>query len=68
MNAIKEIRLYLNYDQKHFARVLGLSPSAISRLEDGQVKPSFKTIRKIRDIIKVSGTKLYSVDRLLEEL
>ena len=66
---IKEIREYLRYDtQTAFARALGLSPSAISRLEAGRVHPSFKTIQQLRAMIKRTGNKTYSIDELLEEL
>jgi transcriptional regulator with XRE-family HTH domain len=55
---IKEAREQRNISQEHFAKAIALSPSAYSRLENGETQITINTLDKIAKELKLSLTDL----------
>lgn len=51
---VQEKRLALDMDQKYFAYKLGITPSAVSRMEAGVLPNDPERLVKIADILHVS--------------
>lgn len=65
---IKKFRKEAGLTQKALASKSGLSFSMISKLECGdQLNPSFETIKKIADVLKVNPAKLISTPLSIED-
>ncbi len=65
---IKRFRKEAGLTQKALAGKSGLSFSMISKLESGeQSNPSFETIKKIADVLKISPGKLVSTPMSIED-
>lgn len=47
VNVVRELRERAGLTQELLARLTGISPSAISRLENGHVSPTLETLRRI---------------------
>lgn len=51
---IKELRIKLGMNQTDLAIAAGLTPAAISQFESGIRRPSFHTLKKLSDALKVT--------------
>lgn len=47
---LKAARIYLNLKGNEFAKILNISPAALSQIETGKRKPSIKLIEKVCSI------------------
>lgn len=65
---IKKFRKDAELTQKELARKSGLSFSMVSKLESGeQANPSFETIRKIADVLRISPGELVNAPPSIED-
>ncbi|MCP3978766.1 MAG: helix-turn-helix transcriptional regulator [bacterium] len=53
-------RLRRGLSQATVARRSGVAPSYISRIENGRVQPSFRTVQRVADAVRVSVGELVS--------
>lgn len=58
---LKEIRLELNYTQKHFAEAIGVSDDCVYQWEKGRSQPSIQILRKICKTFNISADYLIGV-------
>lgn len=55
---IRRVREEKSYDQAELARLAGLSPTALWRIEHGQRQPRGKTVRALADALSVGINEL----------
>lgn len=56
---IKELREYLGLNQSQLAKLSGLTPAAISQIENGLREPSLSSIEKICDALEIKPAYLF---------
>lgn len=59
---LRQIRRSKDLTQETIAEATGLSVNFISLLENGDAAPSFDTIEKIAEALKVTVTELFTFD------
>lgn len=60
---IREVRKLRGYTQEKFAELLEISPSSISKIENGIFQPSEENLEKIAHVLNVEIFKLYMFDQ-----
>jgi transcriptional regulator with XRE-family HTH domain len=63
MLKIKQLRLQKNYNQNDFARLIGVSPRALSSYENGSLDITLKKIVEISEILKVNFLDLFDIPK-----
>lgn len=59
---VKQWRERRSYGQAELARLVGVTPNAIYRIEKGTREPRPETLRKIADVLKVDVAILKGLD------
>ncbi len=57
---IREFREKQKYTQDKLAEMVGIDPKHLSRIENGRNYPSFETLERILDCLKVSYEDIFS--------
>ncbi len=52
---LRVMRIFMGMVQRTFARLVGIDPSTLSRLERGKGRPSEKTLRKVEVFLQKHG-------------
>ncbi len=65
---VRQKRNMLEWTQEHFAEVLGVDISVVSRLERGTSPPGFVTLMKVSDALQTPLSELFKAAEALNEL
>jgi transcriptional regulator with XRE-family HTH domain len=65
---LRQVRLEQGFTQTELARRAGLSPGLIGQLEQGKVKPSLQSVKKIADVLGLSPCYFIAEEATLEDM
>jgi predicted transcriptional regulator len=60
--SLGQVLKYLNMSQAHFAKLIGITPAALSQIINGKREPSLSTVIKIVDAIYPTFEEMISGD------
>ena len=63
-NAIRFLRTKRKMSARSLSQAAGLSPSYISKVEAGELEPSFKAFSRIADVLKMTDAEIVFLVRL----
>ena len=61
---MKKERIGKGWTQKQLAEKTGLTPTAISDIENGKAKPSYKVLCMLEDLFGLTHRELFSLPKL----